>query len=320
MEKNIPSVQQALAAYSPGGDLLVVDDASSDGSVSWLEREIRGAAVITHSENLGFQAACTRGIREAADECVILLNTDVEVSEDFITPLVSALEEKDVFAAGCLALAEDGKEAGENIKVPFLGSGKLKFDKLRHVTLRECRALIPGPVPTFFATGGFMALKRSLFFEFGGFDELFEPFYYEDADLCYRAWKRGFRVLFVPGSAVIHMHKGSILAQYDKRHTQRIQERNRLLLLWKNLHSPGLFFFAHLGPLFFRLIVKWAALDFDFYAAFLGALKRLGPAMNARRLEKKKAVRKDGEIFNEIREAAGLRGRSGRTRRKQMET
>jgi GT2 family glycosyltransferase len=239
-------------------------------------------------------------------EIVILLNTDVEVRKDFIAPLVEALEAKDVFAAGCLALDEDGLMVNENLKIPYLHFGKLKYKKLRHMDLDQFRIHIPGALPTLFATGGFMALKRTLFFALEGFDPLYEPFYYEDADLCYRAWKRGYRVLFEPNSVVIHRHTGSILLHHDARRVARIKERNRFLLLWKNLTSPYLFVFAHLAPLLLRFAGKWLALDSDFYAAFFGALRRLGRARKGRRREKKEAVKTDGEIFREILKGSGL--------------
>jgi GT2 family glycosyltransferase len=300
MERCLPSVVRALEAHPPGGELIVVDDGSSDGSAAWLAGAIPGAKVKIHAKNRGFAAACTTGIDAAAQEIVILLNTDVEARPDFIAPLVRTLEGEGVFAAGCLALDEDGRTVGENLKVPRLRFGKLKFEKFRKLDKDECQARIPRAVPTLFATGGFMALKRSLFFSLGGFDPLFEPFYYEDADLCYRAWKRGYRVLVEPASVVIHRHKGSILEHHGARRVARIQERNRLLLIWKNLTSAPLFYGRHLAPLLCRCAVKWLVLDVDFYLALFGALGRLRAVRRGRRIEKREAKRTDGDLFREI--------------------
>lgn len=298
MELNLAGVRATLEGYEPGGELIVVDDGSSDGSRAWLENQ--GVKVLAHDRNRGFQAACTTGIEAATSTYVILLNTDVEVNSDFITPLVEAIEPEQVFAAGSLALEEDGVTVGENVKLPYLASGKLKFRKFKRLNLEECRSHLTAPAPTLFVTGGFMALRRSLFFELGGFDPLFEPFYYEDADLCYRAWKRGYEVLLQPASVVVHRHRGSILTHHRERRVRRIQERNRLLLLWKNLTSSKLFVGRHLVPLIARSLVKWLVLDLDFYRALFGALRRLGPAREARAREKREATRCDEEVFHSI--------------------
>ena len=66
------------------------------------------------------------------------------------------------------------------------------------------------PGPTLFASGGHSAYRRDRFLEMGGFDPLFAPFYWEDVDLCYRAWKRGWKILFEPRSAVLHDHQSTI--------------------------------------------------------------------------------------------------------------
>lgn len=304
MKRHLPSVIHALATYGCGGELIVVDDGSRDGSVGFLKHEVPGARLIVHKDNLGFQAACSTGIRSAEHDCVILLNSDVEVKPDFIKPLVKALSEEDVFAVGCLALNEDRETLGENVKIPYLSWGRLKFEKLRDMSLAECSDRITGAVPTLFATGGFMAMKKSLFFSMGGFDPLFEPFYYEDADLGWRAWKRGYKVLWEPESQVVHCHAGAILKHHGDRKARLVQERNRLLLIWKNLTSPHLFLFAHLLPLVLRILTKWLVFDLDFYRALFGASKKMARVLEARFKERREARLSDGKIFKEIRRAA----------------
>jgi GT2 family glycosyltransferase len=302
LKSYLPVTREALEAHPGRGELIVVDDASEDGSGEWIASQA-GVRVIALGENRGFQGACSAGIDAAGNDLVILLNTDVEVQAGFIEPLVVALAPDDVFSAGCLALDSKGDRVGENLKIPHLSFGRLKFRKLPPMDLDSSRSLLGAARPTLFATGGFMALKKSLFQSLGGFDPLFEPFYFEEADLCYRAWKRGYRVLLEPGSVVRHRHVGSILTHHSKRFVRRIQERNRLILLWKNLTDPGMFLAGHAAPLAFRALFKWLVLDFDFYAALFGALARLGPILAARRREKKEAVRSDRDVFRTIREA-----------------
>ena len=306
LARHLPMVVETLATHPPGGEVIVVDDGSTDDTAAWLETRSSPVRVVSLERNRGFGAACAAGIRAARNDTVILLNTDVSVQAGFLPPLIQALAPKDVFAAGSLALGPEGNNVTENLKVPRLDLGRLKFEKIEGLSLPDCRARLRAPRPTLFATGGFMALKRALFLEMGGFDPLFRPFYYEDADLCWRAWKRGYRVLLVPDSVVIHHHRGTIGKISPNREVRRIQERNRLLLLWKNLTDPRLFYPRHLLPLCLRACGKWLCLDLDFYRALGSALQRLGPALRARGIEKRATVRKDGDIFRYIRRESGL--------------
>ena len=306
LERHLPAVEAALSAHPPGGEVIVADDGSTDGTASWLAARPSPVRVVSLGRNRGFGPACAAGVAAARNETVVLLNTDVAVREGFLGPLAAALEPRDVFAAGALALAPEGDRVMENLKVPRLHRGRLRFEKLGPLPLTECRARLGGPRPTLFATGGFMALKRSRFLELGGFDPLFRPFYYEDADLCWRAWKRGFRVLLVPESTVVHHHRGTIGRLSTDREVRRIQERNRLLFLWKNLTDPRIFYPRHLFPLCLRACGKWLCLDLDFYRALGGALRRLGPALRARRAERAAAKRTDGEVFRLIRRENGF--------------
>jgi len=305
LKAHVPSVLEALASYESGGELIVVDDGSTDGSASWLESCAPGLRCIRHEANKGFSAACTTGIRQARFPVVVLLNSDAEPLPGFLEPLAVSLEGHDVFAAGCLSLQDDGRTVGENLKVPHFVFDKLRFRKFRGLDGESLQQRVPAPLPSFFASGGFMALKAALFLELGGFDPLFEPFYYEDVDLCYRAWKRGYTVLFEPRSVVVHRHRsGSILAHNSKKRVNTIMERNRFLFTWKNMTSGRLLWGRHAAPLAFRILTKWLALDFQFYSALFGALGRLGAGRRGRRLEKKESMRSDSEIFAAISDAA----------------
>ncbi len=305
LKAHIPSVLAALESYRPGGEIIVVDDGSSDGSIAWLEARAPALSFLSHGENLGFARACATGIGRARHPHVILLNSDVEVLPGFIEPLLTALEGDDVFAVQSLSLEEDRTGVDENVKVPRFSWGKLKLEKFRDSSIEEVRKSTESPCPTLFATGGFLAVKRALFRELGGFDPLFEPYYYEDLDLCYRAWKRGRRVLFQPASAVVHRHRsGTILTHNRKERVLTVMERNRLLFTWKNITAPRLFWARHVLPLFLKALFKWIVFDFRFYRALFGALGRTGPALAGRKIEKRDATRGDEEIFRIIRDAA----------------
>ncbi len=305
LEAHLPSVLGALEGYPQGGELIVVDDGSADRTADWLADLGSSVKCLKHDRNRGFASAASSGILAARHEIVILLNSDVEVRQGFIAPLVDALQPEDVFAVQSVSLREDGRTVDENVKVPYFRMEKLRFAHFRGLPVEKLQESVPDPLPTFFASGGFMALKADLFRRLGGFDPLFEPFYYEDVDLSYRAWKRGWRVLFEPRSVVVHHHtKSSILSHQSDGRVQTVMKRNRFLFTWKNITSPLMFWVRHVLPLLLRTPLKLLLLDVPFYNALIEAFGRLRSVREGRRREKKEAVRSDREVFRIIRGVA----------------
>ena len=104
--------------------------------------------------------------------------------------------------------------------------------------------------PCFYGGGGSCAFDRAKFLELGGFDQLLAPFYLEDTDLGYLAWKRGWKVLYQPRSVVYHEHRGTIGKRFSEDRIQAVLKKNYLLFCWKNIHEwPRLasHFCLHLG-------------------------------------------------------------------------
>ena len=107
--------------------------------------------------------------------------------------------------------------------------------------------------PCFYGGGGSCAFDRRKFLELGGFDELLAPFYLEDTDLGYLAWKRGWQVLYQPRSVVYHEHRGTIGKRFSEAQIQAVLKKNYLLFCWKNIHDWRMlashFFFSYGGAL-----------------------------------------------------------------------
>ncbi len=94
-------------------------------------------------------------------------------------------------------------------------------------------------MPVFWLGGGSAAVSRRKFEQLGGFEELYSPFYFEDVDLSFRGWQRGWPTLLAPRSKVIHRHRGST-SRLDPRYVETIFARNRLLLTWLNVRDRRL--------------------------------------------------------------------------------
>ena len=118
-------------------------------------------------------------------------------------------------------------------------------------------AAISDVFPCFYGGGGSCAFDRRKFLELGGFDDLLAPFYLEDTDLGYMAWKRGWKVLYQPRSVVHHEHRGTIGKRFSEAQIQSVLKKNFLLFCWKNIH-------------------EWRRLAAHFFFSFGGALLSAG--------------------------------------------
>jgi len=231
LEKYLPSVVEA-AAINPANEIIVVDNGSSDGSAAWVREHFPELRVIALEKNLGFGGGSNAGLRAATHDIVVLLNNDMRVAPDFLPPLIDAFTDDKVFAVACQIFFSDPAKLREETG--------LTEARWRRGTLQvEHRAddNITGPYPCFYAGGGSSAFDRRKLLELGGFDELFAPFYFEDADLGHLAWKRGWKVLYQPGSVVWHEHRGTIGKHHARGYIDRTVKRNRLLFCWKNIHE-----------------------------------------------------------------------------------
>ena len=124
-------------------------------------------------------------------------------------------------------------------------------------------------------------------------EKVFSPFYWEDIDLSYRATKRGYDVLWEPGSVVDHKHESTV-SKLSKKYVQRIRERNELLFIWKNIHSKK-FIRNHIGALLKRIIKHPGYL-----VIFVMALSKLGIALKARKKEIKESKLSDEAVFQRV--------------------
>jgi len=227
LEKNLPSV---LAA-AKGEEVIVVDDASTDNSIELLQDKFSSVRVIRSGHHQGFASTVNIGVQEAAGEIVVLLNTDVLPEKGFLGPLVKHFSDPSVFAVGCL------EKSLEEDKIVLRGRGEAKWEKGFYIHWR-------GEVDkssTAWVAGGSGAFRKSIWVKLGGIDTMYDPFYWEDIDLSYRARKAGYRILFEPTSVVVHEHEiGAIKREYSAIRVKIIAYRNQFLFIWKNLSDPNI--------------------------------------------------------------------------------
>ena len=210
--------------------VIVVDDASTDGSLEMLREKHPKVKVIARKENGGFSAAANDGIRAAQSDLVLLLNNDVEVAPGFLEPIVPMFADESVFAVCPRTILPTRGNLDEGAKTGFWHHGLLYTDQ---------RQGVKETIPILYPNGCAAVCRRSMLESLGGFDEAYSPFYWEDVDLGYRAWKRGWKSLYQPLSTVHHQHSASI-SRIDAKRTETIKARNSLLFIWRNIEDEGL--------------------------------------------------------------------------------
>lgn len=234
LEQFLPSV----CKYSVHDDveICIIDNASTDTSSTVVATQFPSIKWIQLPENYGFAEGYNKGIKKLSTPYVLLLNSDVEVTEGWLTPLINYMEEHPE-AVACQpkicayhhkAYYEYAGAAGGFIDkwgYPFC-RGRI-FDTIEKVSEKYEEA-----IPVFWATGAALLVRREAYEEVGGLDAHFFA-HMEEIDLCWRWQLRGYEIACVPQSTVYHVGGGTLKKESPKK--TYLNFRNNLLMLYKNL-------------------------------------------------------------------------------------
>jgi GT2 family glycosyltransferase len=276
LEKNLPAVLKAKE-YKANNilEIIVVDDASPDGSVDLLKKKFPEVKVVKHRINRGFSSSVNTGARTSTGDLLVLLNTDVIPEKDFLTSVLPLFKNDGVFA---VSFSEKGYSWAK---------GKFENGFVEHDLGTKTKKVHD----TFWVSGGSGVFRRDYWMSLGGMDEkLLSPFYWEDLDLGYRALKRGYKLLWAPEARVLHKHESTI-GLLPKKYVDRIRERNQLIFIWKNITSPILIR-KHIVGLLKRVIRHPG-----YIRIVIMALSKIRQILRARKKEKRACKVSDEAIF-----------------------
>lgn len=266
-------------------EIIVVNDDPSQ-SIRDRFKEFKDVKLIEHAKNKGFGESVNDAVARSTQPYLFFLNSDVKLINDSFKSAVSMFEKHDnLFAVSFAQIEKDKSIVGKN-RIFF------KQGLVQHSKANDLETGI-----TAWAEGGSAIVKKSLFLELGRFDPIYSPFYWEDIDLSYRAWKAGYEVLFRSDIQVIHHHESTIGAYFDKNSVKRIAYRNQLLFTWKNITALNLLV-SHIFQLPLYLLKAQFRGDFTFILALFQALASIPQVVSSRLKSKPETLKSDREIFN----------------------
>lgn len=224
-------------SITENSDLIVADNGSTDGSLAWLRANHPEVKIISLDKNYGFAEGYNRAIELAEYPYIVLLNSDVEVTQGWFEPMLEFMRQNpDVGAVQPKILAYYNKD-----KFEYAGAAGGLLDNLGFPYCRgrlldqtdvDCGQFDGEVADIVWASGACLMTRRQLYQQVGGLDAQFFA-HMEEIDLCCRILNAGKRVCFLPDSKVYHVG-GASLAQGNPRKTY-LNFRNNLLLLHKNL-------------------------------------------------------------------------------------
>lgn len=246
LPRYLPSVLQSMEQYG-GASLVVVDDASQDDSLQLAARLAPGAVIVAREKNGGFGEAVNEGVEALETDLVAVCMTDMELEPQTLQKAAALFEHAEVFAVD-FNLKGDSAGNGGVTRLPF---SRGYF----HTSFPDAEQ--PGSVPDrihaiAFAVGGAMLVRRSMFVELGGFDPAYAPFNWEDVDLGWRAWRRGWKSLNHPRAVAWHHHPHLTVNSNSRREfVQTVLWRNRTYFVLKNARQSS----TLLKHLFWRTLI-----------------------------------------------------------------
>ncbi len=232
MEEFLPSV----VAYSPEwAEIIVADNASSDGSLEMLEKRFPSVGIIRLDRNYGFAEGYNRALREINTEYCVLLNSDVEVTPHWIEiPIQTMDADPSVACVQPKIRAQRNKDYFE-----YAGAAGGYLDKygypfcrgrVLHVVEKD-EGQYDTTAEILWATGACLFIRTAVYKEAGGLDAGFFA-HQEEIDLCWRLRSRGYRLLCTPQSVVYHVGGATLNAENPRK--TFLNFRNSLLMLYKN--------------------------------------------------------------------------------------
>ena len=219
-------LEKVIITSPEAEEIILADDASEDDSLLYvkeLQKKYSKLKIISHKQNHGFGRNTNDAVRKAKGDYIVLLNSDIDPHPDYIKNSLKHFKDPKVLGVGFAELGH------ENYARLFWKDGYLQFEP-QSSDKTHISAWI---------SGGSSIIRRDYFLKLGGFDHVYEPFYFEDFDFGLRSWRSGYTLLWEPKSVVEHKHESTI-SKFPKKFLIYVKERNHLISVLRNVTDSKL--------------------------------------------------------------------------------
>jgi GT2 family glycosyltransferase len=218
-------------------EVIVSDDCSTDHSIEFLKTHYPQIIIVPSDVNRGFSGTCNAGIKKASFDLVLLLNSDIILTSGYFTHQLKYFQQEDTFGVMGKILGWDNDKIQDAAKFPSYQGLKVKTSLNYMLAPMGQQSLY-----TFYLSGANALVSREKLIALGGFDELFSPFYIEDCDLSFRAWRLGWKCYYENRAICRHQTSSTVKAKSKKEYVETVYNRNKLYLHAIHLQGYQLLF------------------------------------------------------------------------------
>ncbi len=294
----LPAVIDALQATSLPYEVIVSDDRSTDDSISFLHTNYHDVSVLTSEKNNGFALTMNKGIHASVYSHLLLLNSDVKLTNDYFKGLIRYFERTDTFGVMSRIIGWDDDIIQDGGKYPYFHGVKIKTSGNYIPVENEKEPWLY----TMYLSGANAFVAREKIIELKGFDEIFSPFYVEDYELSLRAWRLGWKCYYDHDTVCRHKVSVSIRSTNKKKQIAVVYNRNKMYL--HAIHLSGAKRFLWFLQLIPESILRLVTLQWTWFQSLYNFLKNYGKVIKSRNrfheIAKGRELLSVGEVIRQV--------------------
>lgn len=252
LRQNLPFTFSALKTSGISDfEIIVADDGSKDDSVIFLKDHYHDILIVQNHKNLGFSGNVNSGIKIAEKDLLLILNNDVRLGDKYFTHLLPYFDKPDTFGVMGRIIAEDSDKIQDGAKYP--GYSFSAIISTKNYVCNKRNSLY-----SLFLSGANALTDRKKTVQLGGFNEVFNPYYSEDADLGISAWRAGYKLYYDHRAECRHPNSATIGKEPADK-VKIIARRNKYILHY--LHLDGMELVFYLLKVFFKTFFRSLTLN-----------------------------------------------------------
>jgi GT2 family glycosyltransferase len=294
----LPALYSSIKEVNLPYEVIISDDKSTDGSLAYLQKNNPDIIVIESQINSGFSVTINKGINAAKYNVILLLNSDVKLTQGFFKNQLRYFDLPDTFGVMSRIIGWDDEEIQDGGKYPGFHGVKIKTSG-NYIPVNTTNN---NNLYSMYLSGANALVSAEKIKHIGGFDEIFSPFYVEDFELSLRAWRLGWKCYYEHNAVCRHKTSTTIKTKSSKIFVRKIYNRNKMLL--HGIHLQPVQKLIWFTQLFFETFVQVILGKLWFFASVKMFLAKAAAVKKSK--EKLVALAQKNPLVTENLNAAGI--------------